>query len=380
MGKFLSWALAVAHALPVIFWLASTSAYAHEVSPAVADLSHQDGVATLDIELALEGFLARIDLSAVTDTNESEAAARYDELRALEGPELEAEFERFWPLMAARLRFSSDGAPLTPELSKVSVPGVGNIDLPRLSQIQVTAVLPAGARNVDIGWDREFGALVLRQVGVGSPYEAYLPAGTSSGPFPIAGGGELGTWETLARYIAVGFEHIVPKGLDHILFVLALFFLSPTLRALLWQISAFTLAHTVTLAAGVTGLVSVPGEIVEPIIAASIVFVAVENTLSSGLSRWRPIVVFVFGLLHGLGFACVLQEFGLPADRLVPALIGFNVGVELGQLAVIACAFALVGYWFRNKTWYRPVISIPGSLMIALVGAYWFLERVGIVA
>jgi hypothetical protein len=379
MGKFLSWDRAIAPALTVFLWLASTGAYAHEVSPSVADLSHKDGVVTLDIELVLEGFLARIDLSAVADTNEAEAAARYDELRALEGPELEAEFERFWPLMAPRLRFSSDGSPLSPELDSISVPGVGNINLPRLSQIRVTAVLPARARNVDIGWDREFGALVLRQVDVESPYEAYLAAGTSSGPFPVVGGGKLGAWETLARYTAVGFEHIVPKGLDHILFVLALFFLSPALRALLWQVSAFTLAHTVTLAAGVTGLVSVPGEIVEPVIAASIVFVAVENTLTSGLSRWRPIVVFLFGLLHGLGFASVLQEFGLPADRLVPALIGFNVGVELGQLAVIACAFALLGYWFRGKNWYRPVISIPGSLMIALVGAFWFLERVGIV-
>lgn len=378
MGKFLSWAWAIAHALTVFLWLASTSAYAHEVSPAVADLSHQDGVVTLDIELALEGFLARIDLSSVKDTNESEAASRYDKLRSLEGPELEVEFERFWPLMAPRLRFSSNSFPLTPELGDVSVPDVGNIDLPRLSQIRVTAVLPAGARNVDIGWDREFGALVLRQVDVENPYEAYLAAGVSSGPFPVAGGGKLGAWETLARYTAVGFEHIVPKGLDHILFVLALFFLSPTLRALLWQVSAFTLAHTVTLAAGVTGLVIVPGEIVEPIIAASIVFVAVENTLSSGLNRWRPIVVFLFGLLHGLGFASVLQEFGLPADRLVPALIGFNIGVELGQFAIIAVAFALLGYWFRGKAWYRPVISIPGSLMIAMVGAYWFVERVGI--
>ena len=363
----------------MFFWLASTAANAHEVSPSVADLSHQDGVVRLDIELVLEGFLARIDLSAVTDTNETEAAARYDELRALAGPELEAEFERFWPSMAPRLGLSSEGVPLMPELGRISVPDVGNIDLPRLSQIQVTAVLPAGARNVEIGWDQEYGALVLRQVDVESPYEAYLAAGTSSGPIPVAGGGQLGAWETLTRYTVVGFEHIVPKGLDHILFVLALFFLSPTLRPLLWQVSAFTLAHTVTLAAGVTGLVSVPGEIVEPVIAASIVFVAVENTLSSGLSRWRPIVVFVFGLLHGLGFASVLQEFGLPADRLVPALVGFNVGVELGQLAVIACAFALLGYWFRGKTWYRPVISIPGSLMIALVGAYWFVERVGIV-
>lgn len=379
MGEILSWFRPAALALTALLWLISTSANAHEVSPSVADLSHQDGVVTLDIELALEGFLARIDLSAVTDTNEAEAAATYDVLRALEGPELEAQFELFWPSMVPQIQFSADGAPLSLKLSQISVPEVGNTDLPRLSRVQITAILPAGAQSVDIGWDRNFGAFVLRQMNVENPYEAYLAGGTTSGPFPIAGGGQLGGWETFTSYITVGFDHIIPKGLDHILFVLALFFLSPTLRVLLWQVTAFTLAHTITLAAGVTGLVSAPGEIVEPIIAASIVFVAVENIFTSGLSRWRPIVVFIFGLLHGLGFASVLQEFGLPANQLAPALIGFNIGVELGQLAVIACAFVLVGYWFRSKAWYRPVISIPGSLIIALVGAYWFIERIGIV-
>jgi hydrogenase/urease accessory protein HupE len=378
MSNFCSWLGAAVKLLTVCLWLFSTSASAHEVLPSVADLSHQDGIVTMDIELVLEGFLASIDLSAVADTNEAEAAATYDLLRALKGPELEAQFRLFWPSMAPQLQFSADGARLPLRLSRVSVPDVGNIDLPRLSQIQVTAVLPAGAQSLDIGWNRKFGALVLRQMNVEDPYEAYIAGGTSSGSFPIAGGGQRGGWETFTDYIAVGFDHIVPKGLDHILFVLALFFLSPTLRSLLWQVSAFTLAHTITLAAGVTGLVSVPCEIVEPIIAASIVFVAVENIFTSGLSRWRPIVVFVFGLLHGLGFASVLQEFGLPADKLVPALIGFNIGVELGQLAVIACAFALVGYWFRSKTWYRAVISNPGSLIIALIGAFWFIERIGI--
>ena len=99
MEKFLSRAWAAAQAFALFFWFASTAANAHEVSPSVADLSHQDGVVRLDIELVLEGFLARIDLSAVTDTNETEAGARYDELRALEGPELKAAFERFWPSM-----------------------------------------------------------------------------------------------------------------------------------------------------------------------------------------------------------------------------------------------------------------------------------------
>jgi HupE / UreJ protein len=132
----------------------------------------------------------------------------------------------------------------------------------------------------------------------------------------------------------------------------------------------------VTLALGALGYVHIPGAIVEPIIAASIVYVAVENILSDGLSRWRPLVVFGFGLLHGLGFASVLEEFGLPEGNFVPALLGFNVGVELGQLAVILAVFLLVGVWFRDKAWYRPAIAVPASAAIGLVGAWWFVERV----
>ena len=94
------------------------------------------------------------------------------------------------------------------------------------------------------------------------------------------------------------------------------------------------------------------------------------------MHAWRPLVVFGFGLLHGLGFASVLSEFGLPQGQFIPALLGFNVGVELGQLTVIAMAFLAVGLWFGRKGWYRPAIAVPASAVIALVGAYWFVERV----
>ena len=157
--------------------------------------------------------------------------------------------------------------------------------------------------------------------------------------------------------------------------MLGLFFLSPALKPLLWQVSAFTLAHTVTLALGALGWVKVSPAIVEPLIAASIAFIAIENIFSTNLHRWRPVVVFAFGLLHGLGFASVLQDFGLPQDQLIPALLGFNLGVEFGQLTVIALAFLAVGAWFRHKSWYRAAISIPASVLIACVGLYWAVER-----
>lgn len=175
-------------------------------------------------------------------------------------------------------------------------------------------------------------------------------------------------------YTKAGFEHILPKGLDHILFVLGLFFSSLLLASLLWQVTAFTLAHSLTLGLAALGLVTAPGTIVEPLIALSIVWIAVENCLFKQTSKWRPFVVFTFGLLHGLGFAAVLRDYGLPKDDLVPSLLAFNVGVELGQITVILAAFAIT-LLIQKKSWYRQWIQIPASIAIGLVGAFWFIER-----
>jgi len=110
------------------------------------------------------------------------------------------------------------------------------------------------------------------------------------------------------------------------------------------------------------------------LIAATIVFVGIENTTGWGSTRGRTLLVFVFGLLHGLGFASVLGDYGIASGRFVYALVGFNIGVEFGQLAVIAIAFALVG-WFYSRPWYRKAIAIPASLVITAIGAYWVVER-----
>jgi hypothetical protein len=140
-------------------------------------------------------------------------------------------------------------------------------------------------------------------------------------------------------------------------------------------VTAFTVAHTITLGLTIYGLLSLPSSIVEPLISASIVYVAVENILTSEIKPWRIALVFGFGLLHGMGFAGVLSEIGLPKSEFLTALVTFNIGVELGQLSVIAAAFAATGLWFRQKNWYRKAIVIPSSVAIALVGAYWTVER-----
>ena len=335
-----------------------------------------DGALEFELQTNLEGLVAGIDLEQVTDTDQAPEAQAYDALRVLDPAQFAERFRDFWPQMAAGITIRSDGGEISPDLLGIEVPEVGNPDLVRQSTIRFRAVLPPDAETVEVGWKASYGALVLRQQGVEAPYDGYLDSGATSPPIRLSGGGRATPVSAFVEYIPIGFKHIVPLGLDHILFVLGLFFLSVQLRPLLVQITAFTLAHTVTLALGALGYVTVPAQIVEPIIAASIIYVSVENILAGSLSRWRPLVVFGFGLLHGLGFAAVLKGFGVPEANFLPALLGFNVGVELGQIAVVLGAFLLVGLWFRNKPWYRRVIAIPASAVIGLMGAWWFAERV----
>jgi len=435
----------------VLIWFTTLStAHAHEVQPAIGDMRVVDGEVIFDIRANLESYVAGVNLSEVADTNQSDQAAAYDILRALPPAELASRFEAFWPQMAQGITLTADGVALTPILQSVDVGPVGNVEQVRPASFTFSAPLPDGAATVQMGWDAAFGVLVLRQMDVPAPYDGYLEAGALSDPINLAGGDQATGWETFVDYIPVGFDHIVPKGLDHILFVLGLFFLAARFRPLLLQVSLFTVAHTITLALAALGHTKFLDDfflgtfgiefmaVVEPLIALSIVYVAVENIFMKGISPWRPFVIFVFGLLHGLGFASVLAEFGLPESAFVPALIGFNVGVEVGQLFVIAVMFLCVWQALRidrgqnevgqafvvygvllaaalvvialepsglatvleNPVWlfagplaavfvlcmasvgrrdqvdaYRVFVAVPCSLAIAFVGAYWFLER-----
>lgn len=330
----------------------------------------------MDIELNLEALIAEVEPD-LSDINDSENADRYDALRALSPDELLQEFEAFREQFAAGLGITLDGAPSTPEISAPDIPEVGNFELTRVSTVRLTGVLPAQAKIFQWQWVRDFGVISLRAEAPTSreSYQAFLDPGVASAELVIDDLRARSTLEILVDYIRIGFEHILPKGLDHILFVVGIFLLSPKLRPILWQVTAFTVAHTITLGMGTAGIVNLPPSFVEPLIAASICYVAVENILRPTLSPWRPFVVFGFGLLHGLGFAGVLYEIGIPDGQFLLALLAFNVGVELGQLAVIAICFLLVGIWFGKKEWYRRVLTIPASLAIALIGAYWVVER-----
>jgi hypothetical protein len=178
----------------------------------------------------------------------------------------------------------------------------------------------------------------------------------------------------LQRYVWLGITHIVPGGIDHMLFIAGLFLLTAAWRSLLWQVSAFTLAHTLTLGLALTGLIAMPSTVVEPLIALSISYVGLENVRSRSLTPSRLALVFAFGLLHGLGFAGVMQGLRLPSSQLMPGLLGFNIGVELGQLVVLG-SLALITWPLRHHQWYHRRVVVPASLGIALIGLYWAVTR-----
>lgn len=371
-------------AMRVLLWaLVSTlvvlrAAAAHEVQPSVADITIGTDRADIEIDWVIEAPVAGIDLEGVANTNEAEGAAEYDRLRALDPAGLETAFREVWPEIAAEITARAGEADVPLTLEEVRVSEVGDVSIPRNSLVRLTAELPPGGEGLVFGWEASLGPLVVRQIGAENGYAAFLENGELSDPIPRVSRVGGATGGSFVDYVGAGFERIVPLGLDHILFVLGMFFLAARMRPVLGQVAAFTIAHSLALAMGALGVVGVPAGIVEPLIAASLVYVGVENLLVRRLMPWRPVLVFAFGLLHGLALGDDLQ--GSAPGPSAPALAGFNIGVELGQFAVIAAAFLAFGWLFSKHGWYRLRVSTPVSTAIALIGLFWVLESTGTVA
>ncbi len=242
---------------------------------------------------------------------------------------------------------------------------------------RLRGLIPQGSARVSVHLPARYKTVSLQVLtpGRSEPYAAILDPGEQSAEIRLSGSDQgRGGQSVFLAYLELGFTHIVPKGLDHILFVLGLFLLSTRWKPLLLQVTAFTVAHSVTLALAMQGVVSLPSRLVETVIALSITWVAVENIATKRLHPWRVGLVFGFGLLHGLGFAGVLGELGMPEGDFLAALLSFNLGVEFGQLAVVLGAFAATAR-FRNLQGYRRFVVIPSSVLIALTGCWWAVTR-----
>jgi hypothetical protein len=353
---------------------------AHRLRPAIVTVTfNDDGTWSAALQLNLEALLAGIGPEH-EDTSQAPQADVYNALRELPAQTLRTRFNESAPRLLEGIDLRFDDRRVALQVTAVDIPPVGDAGVERLTTIRFAGDIPAGSEAFTWRYAPEYGESALRlALPAGEIVRAdWLTAGQASTPFqldpkmvPVRT-----TADVLRDYTVLGFTHILPKGLDHILFVLGIFLLSVHWRPLLYQVTAFTVAHSITLALSLYGVISLPASVVEPLIALSIVYVAVENIIVGALKPWRVWVVFGFGLLHGLGFAGVLTELGLPKGEFLPALIAFNVGVELGQLAVIVLALLTVGFWFRNRPWYRARVVIPASLLIAAVGLYWTVERV----
>jgi len=245
------------------------------------------------------------------------------------------------------------------------------------SIVRLTGGVPSGAQDLKFAYGLAMGSYALNLRIGDAPQQTFWTEGPQmSETMSLSTAPPPATRAAVAwQHVRLGFTHILPRGLDHILFVVGLFLLSARWRPLLTQISAFTVAHSITLGLTMYGVVSLPPRLVEPMIAISIVYVAIENIVTTDLKPWRVALVFSFGLLHGMGFAGVLRDVGLPRPQFLTALLSFNVGVEAGQLTVIALAFLAVAYWRRNQPLYRRLIVQPASLAISLVGLFWTLQR-----
>jgi len=356
------------------------------VKPALVEISvYADGRYRIEVRASIEALLTGIN-AQYKDTTQAPTSEEYDRLRELKAPALAEAFEPFRTQMLDAIELRLDGRPSPARITRVDIPVPGYTKVPRISLIVLEGEISADTKTLGWYYPAAFGdnAVRVRQVDEDrekwhwSPWQ-WIRDDRASEPFSLT---EVfsppGFADVLVEYGAAGFDHIIPKGMDHILFVLGLFLFSTRMRPLLWQITMFTIAHSITLALAMTGVIELPARVIEPLIALSIAYVGIENIWHRTLHKSRLALVFAFGLLHGLGFASMLADFGMPDEAFFTALISFNLGVELGQLAVVGLAFLAVGFWLGDKPYYRRLIVVPGSAMITVIGLYWTWERLSL--
>ena len=344
---------------------------AHEMGSSRALLSiHPDGTFTLEIVVDPQNLLAQLAIRAgeratVSDPSQRERQVRRQLARVAEGVEVYFDGQR----IAAPMEFQSGVSAL---LARGLTAGIGDA-----GTLSVTGRVPAPATRFALAYRWTYGAmpLLVREEAAAEPRVVWIGPGERS-PDVTLSAAVPGRLAVATEYLWLGFTHILPRGIDHILFVLGLFFLSAGWRALLLQVSTFTVAHTMTLGLTMFGVVAVSPSVVEPLIALSIAYVAIENLTTRELKPSRLALIFCFGLLHGMGFAGVLSDVGLPSSRFLEALLAFNAGVECGQIAVLVAATAAVAGWRQREDSRLPILARPASVLIAASGLYWTVQRV----
>ena len=341
---------------------------------------HEIGTTQVRLAMQRDGtWSALITTGPQALANKLEVKTRQPRSSDLDEAALRARLEQLIDPLAEEIDVRFDGVASPARLAIDTLQLPPDITLPSFVVLRATGAIPPQAHTVTWRYRLAYAtySLTFTASDQGSPLTLWLEGDAATEPLSVAVSVTPPTrLEIIWQYLQLGFLHIIPEGLDHILFVLGIFLLTTKLRPILIQVTAFTVAHSITLGLTMYGIVSLSPRIVEPMISLSIVYVAVENIVTATLTPWRPALVFAFGLLHGMGFADVLRELGLPRNEFIPALVSFNVGIELAQLTVIAAAYVAVAMRWRDKPWYRARIVIPGSALIAAIGLLWTVQRI----
>ena len=362
-------------------------ALGHEVQPSIATIKFKDNQVMLEIAFNAELFLAGIDSSNLQDTDELENDEKYTYFRKMNAAKLVPELFKSQERLLDAITLTAGINQLEVFIDTITVQEAINPELARTTILNLNADLPESTNYIKFSWDRKFGPLIIRQEAPKSKsdvglYSAWLEPGSESGRIFLnyeQTENKLTNFKIVKDYILIGIQHIVPKGQDHILFIVGLFFFSSQFRSLLIQISVFTLAHSITLILGSLALIKVSNSIVEPLIALSIAWIGFENIFRPRIAISRITTIFFFGLLHGLGFASVLDSIGLSDTSFIFSLIGFNIGVEFGQifiLILLTISFSVVG----SPAWYISKLRIPISGCIIAIGFYWFFQRLNVLS
>lgn len=383
-GRFASTSSVVR--LMLVGWLAmlalgglAAPARSHGLTYSVSELSINDSVLRLELQVQAEAFVAGMNLDGIVTTAQSQMEPEFDRLRSMPPRYLSPMVTRFFRGWAKLMVVEADDVPMLLTVSEVSVPDIGDPERARVSTVVLTGRVPPAASQIALTWPRGGGELLVRQVGVSDPWVGTLAGGESTPTIPLYGP-DVWVWPRIvAEFLPIGFTHVLPRGADHVLFMLGLFFFAARLRLLSLQVVTFAFAHLVAVGLAAMGRVGVPRELADVLLALAFMFVGTQNILAREFALSRLLVVFGFGLLHALSFASVLELLDLPSGALVPALLGFNLGVELAQIVVLALAFLCFGLRFRNKPWYHRRVEVPASAAIGIIGFYWLLIAVKVI-
>lgn len=331
------------------------------------------------IDLSLEAVMTGIG-TQYKNTRDAPNSVEYDKLRALSAKALRQSFKVFEADFLNSFQLSINNKIQILNLSDAKIDIIGYKKRPRKTIL--TYVVQLGERPKTLRWqyNKTYGDSALRyQIFKQNEYNwsqwQWLRDGKSSGIININQPQSSSNIQRFLQFTNIGFAHVIPLGWDHILFILGMALSSLLWRKLLLLVSSFTLAHTLTLGLGVLGVVEVSARIVEPLIAFSIAYVAIENLLNHQSIQRKSVIVFLFGLIHGMGFASLLKSFEMPANSFLTTLIGFNLGVELAQIVIVLLVVALLlilGFFQLNL---RKFAIVPISVVIAFIGIWWGFER-----